>query len=466
MSRVGLIQRVEKTPDNEHGVKSVKAIPGDEVCVLYLGGNDTKDEQAASGNVKVVEVDVSPRLSTPVPLYSAYYDVYTGNMYLDWIANYSKYGYDFTAPHDDDNFLWINEHNINNVFNTKILPRLFDENGRLLEVKKSKEKFDNLHIVFQGNFFGLRNRLNQMLYAVLTKSGMGIKDTVGITKTVVTNSMPAQDMEFDYINKLFEQTIAPRISERGHRLSLRDAMARVRKLNIVAHCHGTFVLHKMEEKMHTRMRDLGYSETEIDMVCSQMLVVAHAPIIPLGISKFRIVSFTTAYDLDAMRPSNWVTEYVQAKLNQEGKGEIDSDWLEPCFLAGRNGDVFLIHNAFEPSATGAPHDGEHRSTRYLPVKGQTYEGKIMNTIAGNVLRNGIENSLSETFTELPPIRELVVGDNDQDGMRALFDLLEFNGQLFMSDVRDFVHDRYEKGNVHVQEMRAKRPIPRMTELKR
>lgn len=406
-----------------------------------------------------------PYLSTPVPLYSAYYDVYTDNMNLDWIANYSKYGYGFTFSHDKDNFLWINEHNITNIFNTKIVPRLFDKTGQLLSVKNIKEKFNNLHIVFQDKFFALRNMLSKMLHGVLATNGMHIKDIANVTKNIISNSVSDKDMDFEYIDKLFEQTILPRISNHGRRRSLFDAMACVRKLNIVAHCHGTFVLQKLEEKMQVCMRNLGYNETEIGMICSQMLVVAHAPIIPLGISKFCIVSFTSVRDLDATRPGNWLTEYVTHKLSQEKKGEISSDWLEACFLAGRNGNIFIIHNAFEPAASGAPHDGEHRNVDYSPVPGQTQWGKIMGKIAGNVLRNGIENSLNKTFTSLPPIQELVLGKSNQEEMRELFEFLEFSGQIFMNDLRSFVHDMYKQGTRRVQEMHPKRQIPTVSKSK-
>lgn len=88
MSHSGIIQRVPKTAENEYGIKRIKSIPGDEICVLYLGGNKTQSEHEASGNAKIIEQDILPHLSTKVPVYSAYYDVNIDNMWFDWGAQF------------------------------------------------------------------------------------------------------------------------------------------------------------------------------------------------------------------------------------------------------------------------------------------------------------------------------------------------------------------------------------------
>ena len=459
MSHSGIIQRVPKTPDNIYGIKRIKSIPGDEVCVLYLGGNKTKSEHEASGNAKIIEQDILPHLSTKVPVYSAYYDVNIDNMWFDWGANYSKYGYNFLAEHDDDNFIWINEKNLRNVFNTKILPMIVDKTGKPLSVKTITAKLKKLHIIFDGYFYGLRNKMNQMLHDIFVNQGENSKDSLTIAKCIANNSLPAKDLDSKYIDDLFEHAIEPRISRAGRRISLNEAMARVRKINIVAHCHGTFIVQKLEEKMSVHMRNLGYNQTEIDQILSQMLVVAHAPIVPLGVSKFCMVSFTTARDLRAARPNNWVTKYVKHRLDQENEQGISTDWLQPCFLSGRDGNVFIIRNAFDPTPNGTPHSGEHRSARYVQINDQNDMGVFMAEIAGNILKNGIKNSLNETFTPLPQVDELVLGTEDREDMRDLFEIMKLNGIKFMADVYNFAITQRPK-------VRIKKPIFKTTELKR
>lgn len=77
-----------------------------------------------------------------------------------------------------------------------------------------------------------------------------------------------------YVDSLFEKAILPRISSLNgkEKLSVEEACKRIRKLNIVAHCHGAYVALKLEEKMQAKMNELGYSNEERKQIQSQMLV--------------------------------------------------------------------------------------------------------------------------------------------------------------------------------------------------
>lgn len=67
-----------------------------------------------------------------------------------------------------------------------------------------------------------------------------------------------------YVDSLFEKAILPRISSLNgkEKLSVEEACKRIRKLNIVTHCHGAYVALKLEEKMQAKMNELGYSNEE------------------------------------------------------------------------------------------------------------------------------------------------------------------------------------------------------------
>ena len=457
MSHARLIQRVPKTSDNVYGITTVNNIPGDEVCVLYLGGNDTNSGRAANGNAKIIEQDILPDLSVPVPVYAAQYMVNIDEMAVEKESNFSKYGHNFLGSPRAYNSAWVTEQNFKTILKNDVLPRVVGHSGRPLSIDSAKEKLDKLSLVFDGDFKALRNKITLELQATLMERGVSNADSKALVQIINNNSISAKDFDTQYIDELFENAILPRISDNGARLPLTVAMERARKINIVAHCHGAYVAQKLEEKMQANMRDLGYTQTEINQILSQVLVVAHAPVIPLGVSKFRIISFTTARDFLANRPNNWVKKYVQYKQSHEKTS--GTDWLQPCFLSGRDGDVFIIRNAFNPAKNGRPSIGEHHRARYVALEGQNDIGVFMSFIAGNVLKNGIENSLKKNFTPLPPTSELVLGKKNRAGMRGLFEQMQKNGVKFMADVYNFAVKQHPK-------VRIKKPILKTPELKR
>ena len=452
MSDADLILRVDKTKDNKHGIAHVASIPSDEACVLYLGGNGTDDLRAASGNAKIIEKEILPNLPVHVPVYAVKYDFDNDDLEFARDANFSKYGYNFLSSPRAMDFVSVNDKNINLIFHRNVLPRVITETGRARKFDLAKANIEKLYVAFDGNLDEMRGKLNQMLRTEMLKAGFSSSQAIMFAKTIVRNSTASKDLDFEYISDIFNKAILPRISDNGRRLPLNVAMARMRKMNIIAHCHGAYVAQKLEEKMAETMRKLGYDAREIRAVQSQTLVVAHAPVIPLGKSKFRVISFTSARDYISARPKNWVTKYVRNKQYQENRKIIGDDWLPSCFLAGKNGDVFVVHNAFLPRTNGRPSEYEHQNAHYLPTEKQTEIGKFMNTVAGNILTNGIKNSLNKKFVPLPPTRELVLGDSSRDDMRKTFDKLVKNGRAFMDDVYKFATAQVHE--LQMQKLRA------------
>ena len=446
-SFANLILRVAKTPENKFGIQKIPKIPADETCVLYLGGNGTDSYRTASGNAKIIEKEILPNLPTKIPVYAVRYVFNDDDLEFARDANFSKYGYNFLPSTRAMDFVSVNDKNLDLIFRQNVLPRFTTKTGRATKFDVAFENMENLYIAFDGDLNQMRGKLNQKLRTEMLKRGFSSGDAIALAKMVKTNSVSTKDLDFKYITNIFNKAILPRISDGGRRLPTDIAMARVRKLNIVAHCHGAYVAQKLEEKMADKMRELGYTAREISRIQSQMLVVAHAPVIPLGKSKFRIISFTSVRDYVAARPKNWVAKYVQYKQYLEHRKIIGDDWMPSCFLEGKNGDVFVVHNAFEPHKNGRPSEYEHQSAHYVPAKGQTATGKFMNTIAGNVLINGIKNSLSETFAPLPPTDELILGDAARADMRKTFAKLVKNGRAFMRDV-------YKFATAHVHELQA------------
>ena len=167
MSHARLIQRVPKTSDNVYGITTVNNIPGDEVCVLYLGGNDTNSGRAANGNAKIIEQDILPDLSVPVPVYAAQYMVNIDEMAVEKESNFSKYGHNFLGSPRAYNSAWVTEQNFKNILKNDVLPRVVGHSGRPLSIDSAKEKLDKLSLVFDGDFKALRNKITLELQATL-----------------------------------------------------------------------------------------------------------------------------------------------------------------------------------------------------------------------------------------------------------------------------------------------------------
>lgn len=459
-SAAKIILRTKKTATNKHGMAQVAKIPSDQVCVLYLGGNLTETDRAASGNAKIIEKEILPDVSQSVPVYSVRYsfdndvDIEFGREYT-----FNKHGRSFLSSPRLRAFISLNEKNLNTEFRRKILPRL--HRGGAANIRYALKNLDELYIAFDGDFDGLSQKLDAKLTSEMQKIGYGETAIKMAKRSIHSNSISADELDFEYINDIFQNAILPRISDKDGktRLKLNDAMRRVRALNIVAHCHGAYVALKIQDKMQTKMQELGYSPAEITKVLSQMLVVTHEPSIPMGVAKSRMISFMSANDTMLAKPKNWIRQYVMARTADEADGKVDSNWLKPMFLSGKNGDVFVIHNAFTPDKLGGPRDEEHNSAHYIAVENQTKFGQLMSLIAGNIIKNGIENSLANEkgrFKSLPPTRELILGGTDTCWMNGIFTIMQQNGRRFMRDV-------YRYATENIKSMRTVRGIDKKPE---
>ena len=124
MSHARLIQRVPKTSDNVYGITTVNNIPGDEVCVLYLGGNGTTTTRAANGNAKIIEQQVTNVFSDNIPIYSVVYDF---DKYDEVGARAkSKYIYHGNNNHfGTRKYIYLTEKNMDGKIIKDILPIFF-----------------------------------------------------------------------------------------------------------------------------------------------------------------------------------------------------------------------------------------------------------------------------------------------------------------------------------------------------
>lgn len=212
-----------------------------------------------------------------------------------------------------------------------------------------------------------------------------------------------------YVDDLFDKALLHRISdEHGKRLSADEACAKIRKLTIVAHCHGAYTFLKLEEKMQAKMKELGYTDEERAKIQHEMLCVAHAPYAPLGVSKSTMISFVSANDLEISHYNNFETEIRTMSKNNE---------VMLSYFPAKQGEMFLTPAMGEDAE-------EHNFLGYdTAQKGLNKEGKAILGLSGNTIVNGVKNSLSGE--SLPSVKELVCGQDEK--YQKFFDMLQENG---------------------------------------
>ena len=258
-----------------------------------------------------------------------------------------------------------------------------------------------------------------------------------------------------YVDDLFKKVILQRITlhDGKGKLSTEEACRRIRKLNIVAHCHGGYTALKLEEKMQEAMELIGYSNDERKKIQSQLLVVAYAPACALGVSKSQFVSFKSVYDSNTPLKNNFFDRYIEHRKAEERRrfvAEEDKNidkikqnrWfdLKPCFFSGKQGNLFLIKQKYEWIEGEGPfmiNQDEHDNVQYKD-KSQTKEGKMMAYFAKTILENGIKNSMQQdsSLVPLPPIESLVLNGDETMTSKVVkaFETMKENGKTFRKGI--------------------------------
>lgn len=135
-SQVSIGEKTEKSTSNPFGYHKVERIGADEVCVLFIGGNGTRDDKAAHGYIKpAVELLKEYDLDKSVSVYGTTYDFgdyFNTDQALD--AQMQKYGHKsrfvdgvFESVHDETK----NPQFIKQIFDMFILPRISRLNGKI-----------------------------------------------------------------------------------------------------------------------------------------------------------------------------------------------------------------------------------------------------------------------------------------------------------------------------------------------
>lgn len=414
-----IIHHNNKTDKNAEQVNNVNFIPGDEVCVVNFGGSGIKNDEwgRRAGLFVASEIlNEFPNVANyaivynleanAVPHRKMQFEKYKQNTI---VKNYPN-GYVFD---DTDTYIYVTTKNVNSVFNRVIAPALRDRISM------------GFRYIIDGDINEFIPIIEEKIKQESAKLNYTPSETLRIIREHKKRIFSYQKYFVPaYLDDLFNKILLPRITDtNGKRLPIDTAKQQIRKMTILAHCHGGYVALMLEERLQSKMQDLGYSKDEINQILSQMLVVALNPSCPLGVTKSQFISFTSLYDNTVERPDNWISEYMH-KLKNRGKN------LKPGFI----GNVFFVNNRFEfIDNSRAVSYREHNDAHYFD-NSLTRDGKTMMAMAHNVIVSGIKNSLMQTheFVPLPPIEELVLDGTNDNKLSKTFEDMKHNGADFMT----------------------------------
>jgi hypothetical protein len=81
---------------------------------------------------------------------------------------------------------------------------------------------------------------------------------------------PTEDELIEFVNTYF----LPLVSFNHHKIDIMDAIKNVRNINFVTYCDGSKIFKKIEELLENKMKEIGYSNEEINIILSQICLAA------------------------------------------------------------------------------------------------------------------------------------------------------------------------------------------------
>lgn len=232
----------------------------------------------------------------------------------------------------------------------------------------------------------------------------------------------------NYVKDIYKAVIENRISANDGTIRLPEAQAlrNISKAIFIPYCWGGHTMIKLEQYMDGRMTNLCYDEKERDFIQSQMLSVAYSPSCPIGITKSRMISFSSATDL-LTKHNNYAKEYLNMYANScpdfgylwLDKGQGNIFYCTQFNKAGVEGNeikyICRKINSWEDLMEPWPNEekkkrlGEHDFIGFEPTAEMSKAAQKIQSFANNVIINGIKHAAKQNdkgYTKLPNTRML------------------------------------------------------------
>ncbi len=238
-----------------------------------------------------------------------------------------------------------------------------------------------------------------------------------------------------YIKDIFDEVILSRISTNDgkSRLPMDKAMYRIRRLNIVAHCHGGYVAFMLEKMMQNKMMQLGYSKAEQKQIQKQLFVLDYAPDSQWYKQSSRCVVVESAKD-DNNKYQTTFKEWLQFRRKKFGflfsserllmctqidKYGVEGNPERPLilipsddFFEERHKDMLKAQAEDNQEPQKLNEMGEHDFLGFKPFANMSKAAIKMQKLAKNILvsalLNSIEQKQGEKFKPLPNTSAMAV----------------------------------------------------------
>lgn len=231
-----------------------------------------------------------------------------------------------------------------------------------------------------------------------------------------------------YVKEIFDKVFLPRISdENGQRLSLSEACNKIRKINVITHCHGSKVFSQLEKIMQNKLQEIGYSKKESAQIQHELFCVAFTPLEGFRGAKSTTISFSS---VDEDRFLKFSPDYAPSGFRKWMKYEAQQNGFSFGYFPKGRGNLILA------SSLGEKIDS-HNFLGYSPATiGLNFNGRIWTLMSENAIVNGIKNSMSGAM--LPSVEDLICGDNIF--LRKFLKKIKQNGDIAWSKIKSYITD--------------------------
>lgn len=240
----------------------------------------------------------------------------------------------------------------------------------------------------------------------------------------------AETFNPEYIKDIFNTAVLPRIAgdEGRVRLNQTEAKQNIRRLNIVAHCHGGYVAMKLEQLMNAKMTELGYAPEEQKELKSQFFVLCYNPDCPKNDSELKFISIESAKD-GHNKYNNYLKEWLLMSNRDFGVCYLPKKWgrtlmcaqVDKAGIEGNSAQEIQLISVEEwfdglRNTKQKKTLGEHDFMGFIPKDNMSRGAMKLQSFANNILKNAVRNSLQqgkEAWVPLSNIQNLAADNLQQ-----------------------------------------------------
>ena len=224
----------------------------------------------------------------------------------------------------------------------------------------------------------------------------------------------------DGVIRAYRIFIRPRlITADGKRRDMETILNYMRRIYFWVHSYGGTIMRFLGDYMRDDMQKIGFSRTDIDAICKNILVIQHAPVAPLYHHPFTTLNFISCSDT-VIENVNYISNYLTTNA-----ADVDGVMYFNNTLGN-----FITTGQFDPNFI-KEHDASPLRQPSFEYKSLTPNGRIVMDAERNAIIAAARNAIAGG--PIPTVEKLVAGPTVD------FDQIRKNGELFykfmLTDIR-------------------------------